>query len=270
MLGAVLFSTLGVACGGALGDQSNAPNLDSGSVSVLPAEASAADSAVSAVGADANGSGDPANSEAGTTDGGGNLIVNPSCEDATFDWTTLSGTPLASSATYVHTGAQHSCCATMRTDEYAQTNYPLSSYDGPLQDITAVVSGGHEYSFSVWVLWAPPGALPAPDSATADDGSVTDAGDDAANEAGATYPLEEAYVTLKETCILPNSGAGPTSTYVTISTLQGIPEATWTQITSAGGGLKVPENCTDIEIYIGGPNIGMDLYTDEATLLFVQ
>lgn len=32
----------------------------------------------------------------------------------------------------------------------------------------------------------------------------------------------------------------------------------------------VPTNCSQIQIYVGGPNIGMDLYTDEATLLFVQ
>lgn len=283
MFVAVLSGTLGAACTWSLGylDSQSNGNVDAGnSSSSASADGFAADNAVPGV--DASDSDDAA-SDGGTGDGAPvNLIVNPSCENATFGWTTVSGTPLSSSTTFAHTGVNHSCYSSMRIDGYAETNYPNSAYDGPMQDITDAVSGGHYYSFNAWVLWAPPGAMPPPpppdaaaadaagdDAAVAGDGSVADAAgapeDGAANEAGTTNAPEEVYATAKETC-----GDGGVVSYVAIVTVQGVPQETWTQLTTSSGGLQIPQDCTQVLLYIGGPNIGMDLYTDQASLTFVQ
>lgn len=271
---------LGVACSGAV--RSDASATDSGGggneadagVSgdgANSAYGDGANSGVADVGIYANVSGDGSVSEAG----GGNLIVNPSCDDATLGWTTLSGTPLSSSVAFATMGDRYSCHASGRVDGYSENGHPQSSYDGPLQDVTSVVSAGHEYSFSVWALWAPPGDTSVPDAAATGDGALAEGGaaaDAMVSSAGApaqdggggtTDGPEEVYVMAKETC-------NAVTSYVTLVALSNVPEAQWTQVTSVGGGLMVPANCTQISIYIGGPDVGMDLYTDEATLLLVQ
>jgi hypothetical protein len=268
VLGAALFGTLGVACAGEIGAQSNASNLDAASGDFLPLEASAADGSVPDVGVEPNGSGDGPSGEAGMFDegtllGGGNLIVNPSCEIGTIEWTTLSGSPLASSTTFVHTGDTASCLSYDRTDPEMLGETSGPSYDGPMQDITSVVVAGHTYTASAWVLWAPPDAGDAGDpSAGSFDGAAA-MGSDASAEAGAGagYGPQNVDITVRQTC------AG-TSTYTRLGTQQAVPQATWTQVVATTF-LIVSPGC-DLQLYVEGPDVGLDLYVAEVTLSLLE
>jgi hypothetical protein len=189
---------------------------------------------------------------------GGNLIQNPSCENGTRYWSTLSGTPIAPSTTYVRPGEQDSCRSYDRVNPRG-CNQP-GSYDGPLQDISAVVVPGHTYTVSVWVLWAPPPS----------DGGSVDAGAEAGAEAGAsdagtTYPPQGADITMKQTC-------GTSVAYVPLGSVSNTPEAEWTLLSSNVGALSGPTGCSTyvLQLYIEGPDPGLDLYTADATLLLYQ
>lgn len=261
---AVVCGTLGAACGGDIDRKSNASNVDAATGGVLPIVPSAADTGVPGVGPDANGSGDGSNGEGGVLYGAGNLIVNPSCEDGTYGWTTLaSGSSLiASSTTYVHTGDTASCRDYDRMDEAAPPS--LVSYDGPVQDITSVVVPGHSYTVSAWALWAPP-LLPDAGSGDASTGSS----DGAAGSDGSTaIEPQNVYITAREVC---SQNGSENVMYDRFATASDVPEATWTLVQDSTL-LMVPTGCSglDIELYVEGPDIGLDLYVDEVTVLFVQ
>jgi hypothetical protein len=234
--------------------------------------------------ADADADADAEAVEAGET----NLIKNPSCDNATANWVTLSGTPLESSTTFVHAGDMHSCHA------YDRVNVEMSgsnaSYDGPMQDITSAVALGHTYSVSVWALWVHPGtgsdagldggnveeggdsgdggargeagdaSAGRPDTSVDSGGDASDASD--GGEAGAMPGSENVYITVKETC-------GTTVTYNRVAEVDNLTEATWTQVSRANA-VQVPATCasSSFQLYIEGPDVGLDLYTAEATLTF--
>jgi len=220
----------------------------------------------------AQGAAEAADNEASAALGdGGNLIQNPSCEDGTTDWSTLGQTPLESSTTFVHTGDTASCHAYDRVHE--ETSGTLPSYDGPMQDITAVVVPGHQYGVSAWALWAPP---TAPDSGSDEaeggpsqgsDGSSDGAGGatDSGTDGGGGYEQQNAYITVKETC-------GSSTSYVRLASATNLPEETWTEVDQATSLLTVPVGCTplDLQLYIEGPDVGLDLYVDEVTLQLVN
>lgn len=172
----------------------------------------------------------------------GNLIQNPSCENGTSPWTTLGGTPLASSTAFVHTGDTASCWSYDRHD-VEMIGEPVS-YDGPLQDITSVVVPGHLYNASVWVLWAPPL-----------DGA-----------SGGPYGPQTVKLTVRYTCGPQTTPNYPYSQWVTDT-----PQATWVQVVMQPD-IVVPAGCDplDIQLYVEGVDLGLDLYVDEMTLLFVQ
>jgi len=214
--------------------------------------------------------------EASSLGDGGNLIQNPSCEDGTTDWSTLGQTPLESSTTFVHTGDSASCHAYDRVHE--ESSPALPSYDGPMQDITAVVVPGHQYSVSAWALWAPPltpdagsdetegGSSQGSDAAS--DGSLgvaSDASADSGADAGGGYEAQNAYITVKETC-------GSATSYVRLASATNLPEESWTEVDQATSLLTVPVGCTplDLQLYVEGPDVGLDLYVDEVTLLLVN
>jgi hypothetical protein len=219
---------------------------------------------------------------------GSNLINNPSCDQGTLDWATLSGSPIESSTTFVHAGDMHSCHAYDRTN--VEMTGSLASYDGPLQDITSAVSAGHTYYFAVWALWSRPGALPdagadaspeagpeagpeaSPEAAPVAshdggdassvrrDAAAADAAADASAETGATLGPQNVYVTVKEGC-------GTNMTYVRVGEVDNVPEERWTQVVA---NVSIPASCAsgNLQLYVEGPDVGLDLYTDEATLLF--
>lgn len=176
----------------------------------------------------------------GGDDGGVNLIPNPSCENGTVPWTTLGGTPLAASTAFVHAGDTASCWSYDRHDE--ETIGEPESYDGPAQDVTSLVVPGHQYNASAWVLWAPP-----LDAALA-----------------SAYEPQTVKLTVKETC-------GPTDLYPYSQWATDTPGETWVHVVMLPN-IVVPVGCDplDVELYVEGPDLGLDLYVDEMTLTFAE
>lgn len=215
-------------------------------------------------------------------DDAGNLIQNPSCEDGITPWSTLGGTPLASSTTFVYPGDTASCYSFDRVHQ--EQSGDLSSYDGPMQDITAAVAAGHNYVASAWALWAPGraasdaaadatgGAFIADGSshdgsaagASTGGGAVADSGTSDEDAADADVE-QDVYITVKEMC-------GSTTSYVRIASADDVPEATWTLVSGAAMELTVPTGCVplDLELYVEGPDVGLDLYVDDVTLTLVN
>lgn len=246
-------------------------------VVVSQGDASVSDGGAGGGNTDTNqGASEAAANEASSLGDGGNLIVNPSCEDGTTDWATLGQTPLESSTAFVHTGDTTSCHSYDRVHE--ETSGALPSYDGPMQDITAVVVPGHQYSVSAWALWAPPnageggpddneggaseGSDGAPDAST---DAASDASADSGTDGGGGYEQQNAYITVKETC-------GSSTSYVRLTSAANLPEEVWTEVNQSSSVLTVPVGCTplDLQLYIEGPDVGLDLYVDEVTLLLVN
>jgi hypothetical protein len=171
---------------------------------------------------------------------GGNLIPNPSCEDGISPWTTLGGTPLASSTTYVHTGDTASCWSYDRHDE--ENIGEPASYDGPMQHIGSLVVPGLLYNASVWVLWSPP----------------LDAGPNG------NYELQTVKLTVKLVC---GQAVGYPYSQWAVNT----PAQTWVHVVMQPD-ISVPQGCDplDVELYVEGPDLGLDLYVDEMTLTLVN
>jgi hypothetical protein len=204
---------------------------------------------------------------------GGNLIVNPSCADGVLNWTTLSGTPVEESTVFVHApNDTSSCCAYDRIDPETSGATSGPSYDGPLQDITAVVVAGHSYAVSAWVLWALPGATPqgdagyvgdAGDASTGSADGAAATGSDASADAGADagYGPQNVDIAVKSTC-------GATSTYTHYALATDVPAETWTQV--VGTSLITPTAGCDLQLYVEGADMGLNLYVDEVTLTLFQ
>ena len=161
---------------------------------------------------------------------GSNLLLNPSCEDGTLAWSSLGDSPIQSSTRYVHSGDQHSCRVYDRT----------STFNGPMQDITAIVVPGHQYAASAWAVWA----------------LAPDAGADSS-----TTGVQSLYLTVLQTC-------GTTTTYERLASATNAPAGQWTSLTSATAALTVPTTCSplDLQLYVEGPDAGLDLYADEVSL----
>lgn len=171
---------------------------------------------------------------------GGNLIPNPSCENGTSPWTTMAGTPLASSTAYVHTGDTASCWSYDRHDEEV-IGEPVS-YDGPLQHVGSLIVPGLLYRASAWVLWAPP----------------VDAAPTAA------YEPQTVKLTVKLVC-------GQATGYPYSQWAVDTPAETWVQVVMQPD-ISVPQGCDplDVELYVEGPDLGLDVYVDEMTLLLLN
>jgi hypothetical protein len=166
--------------------------------------------------------------------GTGNFLQNQGFESdaGVSPWTPFAGSP--SSLTQVTTpkahGGQYSC----------RTSNRIHTYDGPSQDITALVGPGQTYTGSAWAM------IGSPDAGA--DGGIS-----------AAEPID---LTAK---ILCNGNA--TATYLQIGAVTAT-ATTWTQIS---GTFSTP-SCTTcpislVEVYVEGPAAGIDLYVDDVSIM---
>jgi hypothetical protein len=167
-----------------------------------------------------------------------NLIQNPGFELGTSPWytfTSSTGTALLQvSSQYAHSGT-YSGWVSDRT----------ATFQGTAQDLTQSATQGQTYAASAWVLVENPG-----DAGTGDAG--TDAG-----------PIldQPASITVAATCL--TDGAS------NITYLQaGAAAANSSSWTKVAGSFTVPVcTLTDLQFYVEGPAVGIDLYVDDVSVV---
>jgi hypothetical protein len=215
-------------------DGSTAKDARDGSVDEGSSDGSIADASDGSK-ADAS-DGASAEGEAGMT--ATNLIQNPGFELGTSPWytfTSSTGTALLQvSSQYAHSG-MYSGWVSDRT----------ATFQGTAQDLTQSATQGQTYAASAWVLVENPG-----DAGTGDAG--TDAG-----------PIldQPASITVAATCL--TDGAS------NITYLQaGAAAANSSSWTKVSGTFTVPVcTLTDLQFYVEGPAVGIDLYVDDVSVV---
>ena len=172
-----------------------------------------------------------------------NLIQNPGFENGIPPWTTFSDgnlqPVLTTSSTYAHSGS-FSGWVSKRTQ----------SFEGPVQNIHQSVVQGQTYKVSAWAMVA------YPETEGGTDASFVDGGTDASS-----VPSESLLLTAAITCL---SDGSDVSNYPAIGAA--VSNAmNWVQIS---GNLTVPmcDNMIALDIYVEGPESGVDLYVDDVSV----
>jgi hypothetical protein len=176
---------------------------------------------------------DAADESAGATD----LIQNPGFEFGISPWSTFTdGTNIASitvSSVHAHSGT-YSGWVSNRT----------RNFQGTAQDIRLAAVQGHTYTGSAWTMVG----IPA------------DAGDGAAVDA-ATPTAEPVDMTAAFTCMVDGAAA---VSYARV----GAATATTTGWSQIAGVFTVPTcTMTALQVYVEGPEPGIDLFVDDVSVL---
>ncbi|HSY24404.1 MAG TPA: carbohydrate binding domain-containing protein [Polyangiaceae bacterium] len=177
----------------------------------------------------------PAEADASATDGSpcnagspaGNVIENWSFECGVAPWYAWDGGALTMASGIAHTGA-----ASGLTSGRTATDL------GPVQDVTAVVAAGRTFATSAWTTV---GVLAG----------------------GVNPPAQPVDMSLKIFC-----QGDLLATYVDGGSTSGVLPGKWTLVS---GTVALPPDCvlasgTKAELYIEGPEAGIDLYVDDVTL----
>jgi len=157
----------------------------------------------------------------------GNLIQNWSFECGVAPWYAWDGGALAVASGIAHTGA-----ASGLTSGRTATDL------GPVQDVTAVVVPGRTFATSAWTTVGVLGG-------------------------GVNPPAQPVDMSLKFFC-----QGDLLATYVDGGSTSGVLPGKWTLVS---GTVTLPPGCipasgTKVELYVEGPEAGIDLYVDDVTL----
>jgi hypothetical protein len=148
----------------------------------------------------------------------GNLVSNWSFECGITAWATEGGCDLESTSSVPAHSGMYS----------AHVYNRAAAYNGPLQDLSAVIRGGGTYSASAWGMVPP-------------------------QSSGTTTQLIEMTATFQ--CI-----GDPSPTYVSVGQATAVPGA-WVEV---AGAFTVPQcQFLDVGVYVNGPDPGIDLYVDD-------
>jgi hypothetical protein len=156
----------------------------------------------------------------------GNLVQNWSFECGLAPWYAWSG------AIDTTTAISHSGNASVLASNRSE------AYLGPVQDLTAALLPGGNYSASAWATVGPlpDGGAPAP------------------------QPVS---MTVRYSCT--DDGGAPT--YVQVGMVSGVLPGSWTEV---DGVFTMPcmtiDPASKIELYIAGPAAGVDLYVDDVVV----
>ena len=157
----------------------------------------------------------------------GNLLQNWSFECGIAPWYAWDAGTLSAASGIAHTGSA-SGLASGRTAPFV----------GPVQDVTAVIDAGGTYAVSAWTTV---GIL----------------------SGGVNPPAQNVNMTLKFFC-----QGDLLATYADGGATTGVLPGKWTFVSGTVG---VPAGCavasgTKVELYVEGPEAGIDLYVDDVTM----